>query len=239
VAEQVRDYLVSGIVRNAVNLPSVSAEDLPMLRPFVMLGEKLGLFQGQVARGGVAEIDVEYAGEIAERNVQPVTLAVLRGILAPWVGDEVNFVNAPLVAQKHGVRVIETKSAAPEDYVSLLTVKVRSRGGQSHLVAGTIFGRTQPRIVRVDDFRFEAIPEGPTFLIRNQDRPGVVGRMGTLLGSAGINIKRMQLGLHLSSGEALQLLSVEPMPSAQILEAVRKLENVETALLLDLGARVT
>ncbi len=239
VAEQVRDYLLDGVVRNAVNLPSVSADDLVTLRPFVTLGEKLGLFQGQVARGGITEIDVEYAGEIAEQNVAPVTIAVLRGILAPWVGDEVNFVNAPLVAQKHGVRVIETKSAAPEDYVSLLTVKVRSRGGDSHLVAGTIFGRTQPRIVRVDDFRFEAIPEGPTFLIRNQDRPGVVGRMGTLLGNAGINIKRMQLGLHLQTNQALQLLSVEPMPSQQVLDSVRKLENVETAFLLDLGARVT
>ena len=239
VAEQVRDYLVTGIVRNAVNLPSVSAEEIDVLRPFLVLGEKLGLFQGQVARGGIAEIDVEYAGEIAEHNVAAITVAVLRGILAPWVGDEVNFVNAPVVAQKHGVRVIETKSAAPEDYVSLLTVRVRSRGGQQHLVAGTIFGRTQPRIVRVDDFRFEAIPEGPTFLIRNQDRPGVVGRMGTLLGGAGINIKRMQLGLHLATGEALQLLSVEPMPSQPLLEAVRKLENVETALLLDLGAMVT
>jgi D-3-phosphoglycerate dehydrogenase / 2-oxoglutarate reductase len=239
VAEQVRDYLTTGVVRNAVNLPSVSAEDLDVLRPFITLGEKLGLFQGQVARGGISEIDVEYAGEIAERNVAPITVAVLRGILAPWVGDEVNFVNAPVVAQKHGVRVIETKTAAPEDYVSLLTVRVRSKTGDRHLVAGTIFGRTQPRIVRVDDFRFEAIPEGPTFLIRNQDRPGVVGRMGTLLGGAGINIKRMQLGLHLSSGQALQLLSVEPMPTPAILEAVRKLENVETAYLLDLGARVT
>ena len=166
-------------------------------------------------------------------------MAVLRGILAPWVGDEVNFVNAPVVAQKHGVRVIETKSAAPEDFVSLVTVRVRSKTGNPHLVAGTIFGRTQPRIVRIDDFRFEAIPEGPTLLIRNQDRPGVVGRMGTLLGGAGINIKRMQLGLHLSSGQALQLLSVEPMPSQALLESVRRLENVETALLLDLGARVT
>ena len=239
VAEQVRDYLTTGVVRNAVNLPSVSAEDLEVLRPFIVLGEKLGLFQGQIERGGISEIDVEYAGEVAERNVAPITVAVLRGILAPWVGDEVNFVNAPVVAQKHGVRVIETKSAAPEDYVSLLTVRVRSKSGQLHLVAGTIFGRTQPRIVRVDDFRFEAIPEGPTFLIRNQDRPGVVGRLGTLLGREGINIKRMQLGLHLQNNQALQLLSVEPMPSQRVLEEVRKLENVETALLLDLGARVT
>jgi D-3-phosphoglycerate dehydrogenase len=227
------------VVRNAVNLPSVSAEDLEVLRPFITLGEKLGQFQGQVATGGLVEIEVEYAGEIAGLNVQPITIAVLRGVLAPWFGDEVNYVNAPVIAQKQGVRVIETKSAEPEDFVSLVTVKVRSRGGVAHLVAGTIFGRTQPRIVRVDDFRFEAIPEGPTFLIRNQDRPGVVGKMGTLLGDAGINIKRMQLGLHLSSGQALQLLSVDPMPSPKVLESVRALPGIEAALLLDLGARVT
>lgn len=239
VAEQVRDYLLSGVVRNAVNLPSVSAEDLEVLRPYIVLGEKLGLFLGQVASGGIAEIDVEYAGEIAGLNVQPITIAALRGLLAPYFGDEVNFVNAPVIAQKQGVRVIETKSAEPEDFVSLVTIRVRARSGTQHLVAGTIFGRTQPRIVRIDDFRFEAIPEGPTFLIRNQDRPGVVGRMGTLLGEAGINIKRMQLGLHLSSGQALQLLSVDPMPPTSVLEAVRALPGIEMALLLDLGARVT
>jgi D-3-phosphoglycerate dehydrogenase len=150
----------------------------------------------------------------------------------------VNYVNAPVIAQKQGIRVIETKSAEPEDFVSLVTVRVRERGGAMHLIAGTIFGRTQPRIVRIDDFRFEAIPEGPTFLIRNQDRPGVVGHVGTLLGDAGINIKRMQLGLHLSNGQALQLLSLEPMPSSQVLEAVRALPGIEMALLLDLGARV-
>jgi hypothetical protein len=116
-----------------------------------------------------------------------------------------------------------------------VTVKVRARGGATHLIAGTIFGRTQPRIVRVDDFRFEAIPEGPTFLIRNQDRPGVVGHVGTLLGDAGINIKRMQLGLHLSNGQAMQLLSVDPLPSSRVLEAVRALPGIEMALLLDLG----
>jgi D-3-phosphoglycerate dehydrogenase len=239
VAEQVRDYLLRGVVRNAVNLPSVSAEDLEVLRPFIVLGEKLGLVEGQIASGGISEIDVEYAGEIASLNVQPITIAVLKGILSPWFGDEVNYVNAPVIAQKQGIKVIETKSAEPEDFVSLVTVRVRARGGATHLIAGTIFGRTQPRIVRVDDFRFEAIPEGPTFLIRNQDQPGVVGRLGTVLGNAGINIKRMQLGLHLSSGQALQLLSVDPMPSSEVLEAVRALPGIEVALLLDLGARVT
>lgn len=238
VAEQVRDYLQRGVVRNAVNLPSVSAEDLEVLRPFIVLGEKLGLFQGQIASGGISEIEIEYAGEIASLNVQPISIAVLRGVLAPWFGDEVNYVNSPVIAQKQGIRVIETKSTEPEDFVSLVTVRIRSRSGIVHLIAGTIFGRTQPRIVRIDDFRFEAIPEGPTFLIRNQDRPGVVGHVGTLLGNAGINIKRMQLGLQPSSSQALQLLSLDPTPSSKVVEDVRALEGIETALLLDLGARV-
>ncbi len=238
IATQVRDYLKTGVVRNAVNLPSVSAEELEQLGPFISLGEKLGSFQGQVCSGGIDEIEVEYAGQIAELNVQAVTIAVLKGFLAPWVGDRVNFVNAPHIAQEHGVRVVESKAAIPEDFVSLLTVRVRTKL-REHLVSGAIFGRTQPRIVRVDDFRFEAIPEGPTFLVRNIDRPGVVGRLGTLLGDARINIKRMQLGLHPETGKALQLLSVDPAPSEEVVEAVRGLEGVESAQLIDLGEPVT
>jgi D-3-phosphoglycerate dehydrogenase len=238
IANQVRDYLKGGVVRNAVNLPSVSAEELEEVRPFIVLGEKLGSFQGQVCSEGIQEIDVEYAGQIAELNVQSVTIAVLKGLLTPWVGDRVNFVNAPHIAQEHGIRVIESKAALPEDYVSLLTVRVGTKG-REHTISGTIFGRTQPRIVRVDDFRFEAIPEGPTFLVRNIDRPGVVGRLGSLLGDAQINIKRMQLGLHLETGQALQLLSVDPVPPDEVVEAVRALDGVESARLLDLGAKVT
>ena len=181
---------------------------------------------------------MEYAGQIAELNVQSVTIAVLKGLLTPWVGERVNFVNAPYIAQEHGIRVIESKAALPEDFVSLLTVRVRAKS-REHTISGTIFGRTQPRIVRVDDFRFEAIPEGPTFLIRNIDRPGVVGRLGSLLGDAQVNIKRMQLGLHIETGQALQLLSVDPVPSDEVVEDVRALDGVDSAQLLDLGAKVT
>ncbi len=234
VAEQVRDYLVHGVVRNAVNLPSVSAEELEELRPFITLGERLGLFQGQLARR-MTEIDVEYAGQIAARNVQPITLAVLRGLLSPWVGDAVNYVNAPLIAQQHGIRVIESKRADAEDFVSLLTVRVRTRE-REHLVAGTPFGKTQPRIVRVDDFQLEAIPQGPSLLIHNHDRPGVVGNVGTTLGDARINISRMQLALHPKNGEALQLLNVVPAPGEAVLERLRAIDGVERVWLLDLGS---
>ena len=207
VAEQVVAYLSGGVVRNAVNMPSLSADDLEELRPFITLGEKLGLFQGQVS-DDISEIDVEYAGAVAELNVQPITIAVVRGLLLPWCGATVNYVNAPVIAQQRGIRVIESKAAEPEDFVSLISVRVRTKAGREHLACGAIFGRTQPRIVRVDNFRFEAIPEGPTLLLRNVDQPGVVGQVGTLLGDSGVNIARMQLGLDPVTGEALQLLSV-------------------------------
>ena len=239
VAQQVRDYLLEGVVRNAVNLPSVSPEQLEKIRPYLVLGERLGSFQGQLAQEGCNEIEVEYAGQIATLDVQPVTLAVLKGILEPWVGDRVNFVNAPHLAQQRGIRIIESKVSGPEDFVSLLTVKLRCPGGTERLVAGTIFGRTQPRIVRFDDFMLEAIPEGATLVIHNADRPGVVGRIGTMLGEAGINIVRMQLGLHPNRPEAVQLLNVDPMPDRAVLRSLEALPEVLKVDLLELGPRVT
>lgn len=233
VAEQVRDYLSAGTVRNAVNLPSVSAGELKELQPFIGLGEKLGLFQGQLCKD-FREIDIEYAGQVAEMNVQSVSLAVLRGVLMPWVGSRVNAVNAPHIAQKHGIRVIESKAPQPQDFLSLITVRVRSSTGE-HRVAGTLFGRTQPRIVRVDDYLLEASPHGPTLLIRNRDLPGVVGRVGMALGNANVNIARMQLGLHPKTREALQLLSTDSMPSTEVLGQVRALDGVESVQSLDLG----
>ena len=233
VAEQVRDYLLDGVVRNAVNLPSVSAEDLRDLRPYIRLGEKLGLFLGQCC-DSIDEIDVEYAGAVTELNVQPITLAVLKGILTPWVGEQVNFVNAPHLAQVRGIRVVESKVADSEDFVSLLAVSVRSKTCDRR-VAGTLFGRTQPRIVRVDNFALEAIPAGPSLVIHNSDRPGVVGQIGTTLGAAGVNISRMQLGLSVDGSQALQLLNVSPAPADEVVASVRNIPGVTSVYSLDLG----
>jgi D-3-phosphoglycerate dehydrogenase len=234
IAKQVADYLTGGVVRNAVNMPSLSAEDLEQLGPFIRLAEKLGLFLGQIS-SGIAEVDVEYAGQVAQLNVQPVTIAALRGLLIPWCGETVNYVNAPLIARQRGIRVIESKAAEPEDFVSLLTLRLRSKEGGEHVLAGTLFGRKQPRIVRLDDFRFEALPEGPTLLVRNVDQPGVVGRVGTLLGEVGVNIKRMQLGLNPATGRALQLLSVEGKIGEDLIPRLQALPGIQSAQLLDLG----
>jgi D-3-phosphoglycerate dehydrogenase / 2-oxoglutarate reductase len=234
VAEQVRDYLTHDIVRNAVNLPSISAEELTELRPFITLGDKLGVFQGQVSQG-IREIEIEYAGNVAHLNVQPISLAVLRGLLAPWVGERVNLVNAPFIAQQRGIRVIESKAPQPEDFVSQVTVRVRSDRSE-RVVSGTLFGRTQPRIVRIDEFGLEAVPSGAALLIENRDLPGVVGRVGMALGDAGVNISRMQLALHPKSGRALQLLNVDTTPSEAVVSMLRSLEAVVSVNVLDLGA---
>jgi D-3-phosphoglycerate dehydrogenase len=237
IAQQVRDYLLDGVVRNAVNLPSVSAEELAELRPFIVLGEKLGLFQGQRCES-VDEIDIEYAGQVAGFDVQPITLSVLKGFLEPWVGERVNYVNAPVLAQQRGIRVIESKAAEPEDFVSLLTLRIRC-GGDELRVSGAIFGRTQPRIVRVEDFMLEAIPEGPTLVLQNEDRPGIVGQVGTILGNAGVNIARMQLGLRPGGSQALQLLNVDPTPGDAALAELRAISGMLRVQLVELGAQVS
>jgi D-3-phosphoglycerate dehydrogenase len=169
--------------------------------------------------------------------VQPITLAVLKGFLEPWVGERVNYVNASVLAQTRGIRVIESKAAEPEDFVSLVTLRIHC-GTTQLRVSGTIFGRTQPRIVRVEDFLLEAIPEGSTLLIQNEDRPGIVGHVGTLLGDAGINISRMQLGLRPGGSEALQLMNVVPTPEPVVLERLKALDGMRSVRLIELGESV-
>jgi D-3-phosphoglycerate dehydrogenase len=231
VAEQVRDFLLAGLVRNAVNMPSVSAEVLEQIRPYLVLAEKLGRFQGQLCTGVIEEIEVEYAGDVASLRVAPLTVAVLKGLLEP-VSEHVNMVNAPVIAQERGVKVIESKTSHSRDFASAITTRVR--GSVERLITGAIFHGGQPRIVRIDDFMLEAIPEGPTLLIHNRDMPGVVGHVGNVLGEAGINISRMQLALLPERGEACMLVNVGQAPGNDVMERLRGLEPIVTAQLVEL-----
>jgi D-3-phosphoglycerate dehydrogenase len=232
VAEQVRDYLLHDIIGNAVNVPSISRELLGEMRPYLALAEKLGRFQGQLCPGSIDQIEVEYCGEAAELNVAPITVAVLKGLLESMT-DQVNMVNAPVLAQERGIRVIESKVNRTSDFASAITTRVK--GCLDRLVEGAIFHGGQPRIVRVDDFMLEAIPEGPTLLIHNHDRPGVVGQVGVLLGEAGVNISRMQLALVRERGEACMLVNVDSPPADAVLERLRDLEHMISAQLVELG----
>jgi D-3-phosphoglycerate dehydrogenase len=230
VAEQVRDYLVSGEIRNGVNVPSVSPEILSQIRPYLTLGEKLGRFQGQLCPGKIDEIEIEYAGDVADLRVAPITIAVLKGLLES-VTDRVNMVNAPVIAREHGIKVIESKSSRSTDYASTVTTRVR--GCVDRLIAGAIFHGVQPRIVRLDDFILEAIPEGFALLLHNHDRPGVVGAVGTILGEERVNISRMQLALQRERGEAAMLVNVDARPAEAVMERLRNLPHVISAVLVE------
>ncbi len=232
ICEQLRDFLLDGVVRNAVNVPSVSPEELERIRPYLLLGEKLGRFQGQLSPGAIEEIEIEYAGDVADLRVAPITVSVLKGLLEAVSGG-VNMVNAPLIARERGIRVVEAKRARAQDFASAITTRVR--GAFERLIAGALFHGNQPRIVRVDDFMLEAIPEGPTLLLHNHDRTGVVGAVGACLGEAGINISRMQLALIPERGEAAMIVNVESIPDAAVLERLRNLPHMITAQLVELG----
>ena len=231
VAEQICDFLLNDVVRNAVNVPSISPELMEEVGPFLRLGEKIGRFQGQLCPASIDQVEVEYSGEVGNLNVAPITIAVLKGILES-VRDGVNMVNAPSIAQELGLKVIESKVSLPSDFSSLVTVRVR--GCEDRMIAGTIFHGRQPRIVRIDDFMLEAIPEGPTIFIQNHDQAGVVGNVGTILGEGGLNISRMQLALIPEKSQAAMLVNVDGCPTEEIMERLRGSAHMITAQLVEL-----
>jgi D-3-phosphoglycerate dehydrogenase len=232
IAEQVRDYLLQGVIRNAVNVPSISKELLDRVRPYLALAEKLGRMHGQLAPAGVEQVEVEFSGEAAGFDVTPMTVAVLKGLLES-VTDQVNMVNAPVLAKQRGIKVVESKSSTSRDFVSAISVRVR--GVLDRLIVGAVFQGGQPRIVRIDQFMLEAIPEGPTLLLHNHDQPGVVGKVGTILGEEGLNISRMQLALAPDGSEAAMLVNISTEPRPEALERLRALPQVISAQFLDLG----
>ena len=233
VAQQVRDFLLYDVVHNAVNMPSISKELAAQIRPYLVLGDKLGRFQGQLCSGPIERIEIEYSGDAAELSVAPITVSVLKGLLGS-VAEDVNMVNAPVVAKRHGIEVIESKASRTADFASAISTRVI--GADQRLIVGAVFQGEQPRIVRIDDFMLEAIPEGPTVFILNRDRPGIVGAVGTVLGEEGINISRMQLALNSERGEAAMLFNVEPAPSDRVIRRLQDHPHVLSARLLDLGS---
>lgn len=225
VSEQIVDYLIHGIIRNAVNFPSVPADVLPSLQPYINLAERLGSFLSQKFEGGIEEIIVEYRGEVASLILEPITVAVLKGILTPILEETVNFINALLIAKERGIEVKEITTSESGDYHSMLVVKVKARTKES-VVAGVLYGKKEPRIVKIDDFAVEVVPEGEMLVLSNNDKPGVIGNIGTLLGKNNINIARMQFGREKLGGRAISVVSVDTPVSAEILSEIKKLPNV-------------
>jgi len=235
IAQQVVDYLLKGVVTNAVNVPSVSDDVLAQVGPYLTLGEMLGCLHMQIARGGVEEVNIEFGGELAELNTHPIIVAFLKGLFIPILKDAVNYVNAPVIAKDRGIRIVESKSERSDDFVSSLTVRVKSSDGENVLV-GTVFGRHEPRLVRFNSFRLEALVSGPMLLVYNNDVPGVIGALGSTLGEANVNISRMTVGREEESNQNIILLSTDELVSKELLAKVKELKNITNAQVLDLTA---
>ncbi|WP_294334113.1 phosphoglycerate dehydrogenase [uncultured Sphingomonas sp.] len=230
VAEQLADYLVTGGVTNALNVPSLSAEEAPRLKPYMALAEKLGSLVGQLAHGELTSIAIEVEGAAAELNQKPITSAVLAGLMRVH-SDTVNMVNAPFLAKERGLDVREVRHDREGDYHTLVRVTVGTQAGDRS-VAGTLFGNAAPRLVELFGIKVEADLAGHMLYIVNEDAPGFIGRLGTTLGEAGVNIGTFHLGRRSAGGEAILLLSVDEAVDDALLGKVRALPGVKTAMAL-------
>ncbi|MBB4085445.1 phosphoglycerate dehydrogenase [Sphingomonas carotinifaciens] len=228
VAEQMADYLVTGGITNALNVPSLSAEEAPKLKPYMALAEKLGSLVGQLAHGGIARISVHSEGAAAELNQKPIVSAVLAGFLRVH-SDTVNMVNAPFLAKDKGIEVREVRTEREGDYHTLVRVSVKTSDGERSVV-GTLFGNEAPRLVELFGIKVEADLDGPMLYVVNEDAPGFIGRLGTTLGEAGVNIATFHLGRRSAGGEAVVLLSLDEVVSAELLATVKALPGVKTAM---------
>ncbi|MGB7205984.1 MAG: phosphoglycerate dehydrogenase [Anderseniella sp.] len=225
VAEQMADYLLQGAVSNALNMPSISAEEAPRLKPFVALAEQLGSFAGQLTDTTIQGVTIEYAGDVAEMNVKALTSALLAGLMRPILGD-VNMVSAPVMAKERSIKVDEvrqTKRGVYENYIRLIVKTER----QERSVAGTVFSDGKPRIIQIKGINMEA-ELGPQMLyVTNLDKPGFVGNLGMLLGKAEINIATFNLGRDSAGGNAICLVEVDGVVTPQLLGQIGSLPNVQ------------
>jgi D-3-phosphoglycerate dehydrogenase len=213
--------LEGGLVANAVNVPALSPEELEAVGPFLPLASKLGELAVELSRGAVTRLDLAYVGELAERDTRLVTVAALNGAFQGRVEQHVNYVNAPLVARERGIEVSEERRAASRDFTSLVEVRART-DAEEVVVAGTVIGREHhPRLVSALGFEVEIELEPLMLFIVNEDRPGMIGRVGTLMGQAGINIANMGVARNQSTALALMVLSTDEAVPAALLEALR------------------
>jgi D-3-phosphoglycerate dehydrogenase len=232
IAEQMADYLLNGVIKNAVNVPSVSLKMAEQIRPYMVLAERLGRFLSQYSQGNVQRLHIAYSGDLGDLELAPVTNAAQKGFLQVVLTMEVNIVNAPVIMRSRGITVTVATTSELRGYTELVTLTVLTDRG-SYQVAGTVFPEPECRIVGIDEYRMEAPLQGRMLLISNYDRPGVIGFIGTTLGSHQVNIADMHLSRIRSKGTAICLVTVDsPMPPAAV-QALRSFKNIIRVALIE------
>lgn len=224
-AEQIGAFLTTGAISGAVNMPAVGPDVLDVLRPYLTLGEKLGRFQSQIYGHSVSEIEIKYNGEVADLDVRPITSAILAALMAN-ISDRVNQVNAALIAEERGLKIKESLERSSQE--SLIEVIVRGDGGESQ-VTGALFGPDDARIVNLNSYRLEAVPEGHLLVVSNDDVPGMIGRIGTFLGDQGINIAQLYLSRNQKGGVALSIYQLDHEMDTATLQSLTAVEHIRSA----------
>ncbi|MFA5145416.1 MAG: phosphoglycerate dehydrogenase [Candidatus Omnitrophota bacterium] len=225
VAEIVRDALLKRGVRNAANYPCLEAEVCKVLEPYINLSEKLGGFSAQLVEGRFQELNINYSGEITAYDLSPLTMALVKGLLAPILKETVNFVNAVALAKERGIMIRESKSSKEAEFVNLVQLEIKT-DKETKAISGTLSSNKQPRIVKVDDYYVELSPLGDMIFIQNWDKPGIIGNLGTFLGKHNINIAAMTFGREKPGGKAISVLNVDSAVSIGILDEIKKIDNI-------------
>lgn len=228
IASQVIELLEKGIIINAVNVPSISADLLETMRPHIELAERLGSFQAQMYGKGLEEVRLEYAGTVTENPTGPLTNSALKGLLTPMIGPEANYINAPHLAKERGIRVTETRSQTNRGFASMIRLTVVGTDGE-HSLCGAMFGESDYRIVRVDGCNVEAVPRGHLLVLNNEDRPGIIGFIGQVLGEASVNIAGMNLTRKKDDSHAVSLINIDSCIPNETLEKLRAHPHIVAA----------
>jgi D-3-phosphoglycerate dehydrogenase len=234
-AHQVLNALRGRPVLSAVNMPPVDWRDAEKVRPYVILAEKLGFMQSQLIEGQVTELRIDYSGEVADYNTKIISIALQKGLIAPFLGETVNYVNAPIIARERGISVTETKSSMFEDFASLISVTVKTNKAE-RIIAGTIFGRKDARIVRLDGYSIDAVPYGYILIVwADKDKPGLMGAIGTALGRYNINIAAMSLGRESAGGKSVAVFNLDSVVPDEVMLQLKTLTDISDAKLVNLS----
>ncbi len=234
IAVQVRDFLKGGVISSAVNFFSLAGDLYDRVRPAMDLAERLGSFLGQVCPGTLERVELGSYGDLRELDAKPLLSAALNGVLRQKSSAHVTIVNALTLAKEMGVEVVESTSSAAVSFANLMVLRVKTAEGDL-AVAGTLFGGSHLRMVEIDGVEVDTIPQGHLLLVKNDDTPGVIGQIGTLLGQKGVNIARMSVGRKPGSGRAVMLIEVDAELPGEALAAVARIAGVREARALSLG----